>query len=215
MIRMKVRLTLTAPMLGTLPANEQIYRDFIASKAPEEERINVEDEVAALGVDAVAEKGMTIFPKFGNGSPFMYGYMLKGQFKAACSALRKVSESRSSKVKAYKKVVDQMVFVYPAQVPIILSGPITSLERSLRVSAPYGEYTCLAISEQIPAGSTMELTILILSASDEQVVREWLNYGSVHGLGQWRNAGYGTFAWELLERTEIKFAPDEVMQFAV
>ena len=49
---MKVKLTFTEAILGTSPADEDIYRTFIASKA--EDAATIEDEVAALGVDAVA-----------------------------------------------------------------------------------------------------------------------------------------------------------------
>lgn len=27
-------------------------------------------------------------------------------------------------------------------------------------------------------------------------VREWLDYGMLRGLGQWRNSGKGRFTWE-------------------
>ena len=57
---MKVRLTFLEPVLGTWPSNENVARDFIASKAPDASTI--EDEIAALGADVVADKGMTVFP---------------------------------------------------------------------------------------------------------------------------------------------------------
>lgn len=60
MKEIKVKLTFTEPILGTSPSNGEIYREFIGSKAPDAS--SVEDEVAALGADAVAEKGMTVFP---------------------------------------------------------------------------------------------------------------------------------------------------------
>ena len=50
---MKVKLTLTEGLLGTSPFNEEIYRDFIGSKSPDAS--TVEDELAALGDDAVTE----------------------------------------------------------------------------------------------------------------------------------------------------------------
>lgn len=43
---LKVKLTFTEPILGTCPQNEDIYRDFIGSKAPDAS--TVDDEVAAL-----------------------------------------------------------------------------------------------------------------------------------------------------------------------
>lgn len=58
MKELKVKLTFIEPILGTSPANPDIYREFIGSHAPD--AASVEDEVAALGADAVAEKSMTI-----------------------------------------------------------------------------------------------------------------------------------------------------------
>lgn len=42
-----VKLTFTEPILGTSPANEEIYREFIGGKSPD--AASVEEEVAALG----------------------------------------------------------------------------------------------------------------------------------------------------------------------
>lgn len=213
---MKVKLTFVEPVLGTSPANEDIYREFIASKAPVDERINIEDEVAALGVDEVVEKGMTIFPKLDDGTPFVYDYQLKGFFKGAASALRQIPGSRSSKVKAYKKKVDQLIFVTPRQIPVLLSGPTDTCQRPLRASTPQGERVSLAMSEEIPAGSALEFSVVMLNDDDEKLVREWLNYGVLHGFGQWRNSGKGRFTWECLgvENVDLTDA-DNVMAFGV
>ena len=59
MKKIKVKLTFVEPVLGTWPSNQNIAREFIASKSPD--AATVEDEVAALGADAVADKGMTVF----------------------------------------------------------------------------------------------------------------------------------------------------------
>ena len=84
---LKVKLTFTEPILGTSPANEEVYRDFIGTKAPD--AATVEDEVAALGADAVVEKGMTVFPRLDDGTPFLYDYQIKGFFKALCLSLHR------------------------------------------------------------------------------------------------------------------------------
>ena len=60
MIELKVRLTFIESLLGTSPANDDIYKEFVLSKAPD--AASAEEEIAALGADAVIEKGMTIFP---------------------------------------------------------------------------------------------------------------------------------------------------------
>lgn len=41
-----------------------------------------------------------------------------------------------------------------------------------------------------------EFTVLCLDESHEKVVREWLDYGALRGIGQWRNSGKGRFEWE-------------------
>lgn len=48
MKKLHVKMTFTEAVLGTWPSNQNIAREFIASKSPDAARI--EDEVAALGV---------------------------------------------------------------------------------------------------------------------------------------------------------------------
>lgn len=132
MKKLHIKLTFTEPLLGTSPANEDIYRDFIGSKAPD--AASVEDEVAALGADAVIEKGMTVFPRMEDGRPFFYDYQIKGFFKDSCGGLRKVTGSESSKIKAYKKEIDKLIFPQPRQIPISFDGEVGKCERPLRAS---------------------------------------------------------------------------------
>ena len=197
MQKIKIRLTLNEPMLGTSPGNENIYRDFVGSKAPDAG--TVDDEVAALGVDAVVEKGMTVFPRMEDGTPFLYDYQIKGFFKDTCGGLRKVSGTASSKIKAFKKEIDKLVFVEQRCIPIKFDGKITECQRPLRAQTMQGERVSLAISEQIPAGATAEFTVLCLSDDHVPAVMEWLNYGKYSGIGQWRNSGKGRFVWELVQ----------------
>lgn len=196
MKELKVRLTFLEPILGTSPSNEEIYRDFIGTKAPDAS--TVDDEVLAIGVDGVVEKGMTIFPKMEDGTPFFYDYQIKGFFKDTCGGLRKVKESESSKIKAYKKEIDKLIFPGPRRIPINFDGKIGECQRPLRTSGPTGERTALAISEEIPAGATCEITITLLCDDHEKAVIEWLNYGKFSGIGQWRNSGKGRYVWDLI-----------------
>ena len=57
----------------------------------------------------------------------------------------------------------------------------------------------LAHSETVPEGSTIEFDVTLFCDSHEAVFREWLNYGEVRGLGQWRNSGKGRFIWREIE----------------
>lgn len=192
-----VRLTFIEPILGTSPKNESVYRDFIGSKAPD--AASVEDEVAALGADAVAEKGMTVFPRMDDGTPFLYDYQIKGFFKDTCGGLRKVKGTESSKIKAFKKEIDRLIFPAPRCIPFKDYGEIGKCERPLRAQTMQGERISLACSEQINAGASVEFSITMFDDAQESAVREWLDYGVFSGIGQWRNSGMGRFKWEEIE----------------
>ena len=127
MKEIKVRITFTEPILGTSPANPDVYREFIGSKSPD--ALSVEDEVAALGADAVAEKAMTVFPRTEDGTPFLYDYQIKGFFKDTCGGLRKVKGTASEKIKAYKKEIDKLIFPEPRVIPLEFDGPVGECQR--------------------------------------------------------------------------------------
>lgn len=202
---LKVRLTFVEELLGTMPNDEEIYRNYIAAKAPDAS--TTEDEVAAVGIDEVVEKGMTIFPKLEDGRPFIYDYHIKGFFKDACSMLsraagkdpetgKKLPCNESSKLKAYKKEIDGCIFVEPRKIPINTSKELNVCQRPLRAQTAQGERVALSISESISEGASIEFSIKLLNAAHEKAVREWLDYGELRGLGQWRNSGKGRFTWE-------------------
>ena len=194
MKEMKVRLTLLEEILGTASNNPEIHSEFIASKAPDAK--SREEEIEAIGVDAEIEKGMTVFPRNAEGQPIMWDYQIKGFFKDACGMLRKVTDSKSSKIKAYKKEIDGLIFVQEREIPFQFDGKIGNCQRPLRAQTAQGERVSLANSETIPAGTTLEFTIECLVDSDMAAVREWLDYGRRRGLGQGRNSGKGKFQWE-------------------
>lgn len=193
----KVKVTLLEELLGSQSANEELQRSYIASKAPDASTI--EDEIAATSVDEVAENAMTIFPKLADGTPFIYDYQIRGFFKEACGALKKVEGTQSAKVKAHKKLIDNVVFVEPRQIPVDMQGMLMGkCERPLRASTPMGERVALASSETVPEGSTVEFDVIFLNDSDSKILTEWLDYGRFKGLGQWRNSGKGKFTYEII-----------------
>lgn len=193
---MKVKLTFTESILGTLPNDKEIAERFIASKAPDAP--TTAEEVEAVGVDAVVERGMTVFPRLEDGTPFIYDYQIRGFFKAAASAMAKVPGSKSSKIKAFKKTVDTLIFVDERKIPIEFDGEIGNCQRPLRASTPQGERVSLANSEEIAAGATIAFNVTCLNPEHEALVEEWLGYGKFNGLGQWRNGSHGRFTYELL-----------------
>ncbi|MDR1516469.1 MAG: hypothetical protein LBS45_12325 [Synergistaceae bacterium] len=200
MKKMRIKLTFEEQALGLSPSNPDVYREYIASKAPDS--LSVEEEVEAIGVDETVQKGMTIFPKLPDGTPFFWDYQIKGFFKDACGMLARVKDkdnaTESSKLKAYRKEIDGLVFVQPRNIPIKVSGPLSVLERPLRISG-LTERVALAISETVPVGSVMEFEVTLLKPSLDKLVIEWLDYGVLRGLSQWRNAGWGRFTYELAD----------------
>ena len=195
----KIRLTLTEEMLGTASANPDIHSEFIASKAPDAQKL--EDEVAALGADAVEKKGMTIFARDEDGDPCVWDYQIKGFFKDAAQMMKKVPGSASSALKAYKKEIDGAIFVYPRKIKLTMpeDGEIGVCQRPLRAQTMQGERVALASSETVPAGTTLTFTVQFLNKADVAPCVEWLNYGALRGLGQWRNSGKGRFLWDQMD----------------
>ena len=106
---MKVRLTLLEEALGTASNNPDIHAEFIASKAPDAK--TREEEIAAIGVDAETEKGMTVFARNAEGQPIFWEYQIRGMFKDSCGMLSNVPGSESKKLTNYKKKIDGLIFV--------------------------------------------------------------------------------------------------------
>lgn len=205
MIELKVNAKFVEELLGTCSNDPAIHSEFIASKAPDAP--SREEEVAAVGVDEVVERSMTVFPRE-NGKPFLYDYQIKGFFKDACGVLSRIAEkgedgkrkacNESSKLTAYKKIIDGLVFVSPRK--IFLEFPkgkiIGNCQRPLRGQTAQGERIALANSETAPIGTNISFVVKCLDDKLIKAVKEWLDYGSMRGIGQWRNSGKGRFEWK-------------------
>lgn len=196
MKKVKVQLVMVEQLLGTASNNPDIHGEFVASKGPNAQ--TKEEEILALGVGAVERKEMTVFPRE-SGKTFTWDYQIKGFFKDACSALRNVEDTKSSKIKAFKKFIDGLVFVSPRKImhQLPCGGEVGNCQRPLRGQTAQGERIALANSETVPSGTIMEFEITILKDELEEVVLEWLEYGSLKGLGGWRNSGMGRFSFKI------------------
>jgi hypothetical protein len=182
-------------LLGTVSGDKELAKEFIASKHPEEIQQDELDAIADL--DEEVEKSSTLFAKE-DGQPHLWDYQIKGFFKDACGMLRRVPGTSSSKIKAYKKVIDGLIFPRPRKIFINLNGELTWNERPIRVNTPQGERVALVRSEEAPAGSTINFDIVMLDDRLLDTVIDWLEYGEFRGLGQWRNSGMGRFTYALL-----------------
>lgn len=155
--------------------------------------------------------------------PYYYNYQIRGFFKDSCGLLtkgddvdeagKKVGSTESAKLKAYKKVIDGCIFVFPRRIAIDIpeyyldddgftmlpsrneDGSLKVIQRPIRISGPSGERVAIAASEMIPAGSRMKFTIGMTSLKFKPAIVEWLNYAVVHGISGWRNSGIGICRW--------------------
>ena len=199
MINLKVKVTTIEEMLGTSSADPNIYDTFIGSKAPD--AVTREEELEVISAEEYAEKTMTVVPRKG-GKPIVWDYQWKGFLKDACGMLRKVEGSECAKIKAYKKEIDGLIFVYPRAIPIEFKGEMGVCQRPLRGQTAQGERIALASSEIVPPGTTATFWLYVPD-EHEAVVYEWLDYGRLHGMCQWRNAGHGRFTYEILQNEEV------------
>ncbi len=204
MITYHIDLKFIQPILGTASSNPRIHEQFIASKAPDAP--SLKEEVAALGVEAVEQRGTTVFPKTKDGQPFLWDYMIKGFMKDACKSLREIGGSTSDKLVAYKTKIDTLIFPTPRNIKLNMpeGSCVRVLERPLRIDMPPYPRVALAASEMLDAGTTCSFDVKLLTdktkgtkskpgVSLEACLLEWFSYGQLRGLCQWRNAGYGAF----------------------
>jgi hypothetical protein len=208
MSKQKIRITLTEEMLGTKAANPAVFAEFIASKAPDDERRAEEIDDATKRAEALEEAkkaeeaGTTVFARK-DGVIGIYDYAVKGFFKDACGAMNRFdAEYRKGleKLSAYKSKIDGVIFVFPRFIPIQMptGGVVGVCERPLRADTAQGPRVSLCRSETVPVGSTMDIELLIMSKELEPYVDMWLDYAVLKGFGQWRNSGKGRATWERL-----------------
>lgn len=194
-----IELEFTEELLGTASNNPEVHADYIASKAPDAP--SRKDEIAAIGAVEYEEKGMTVFPRDEDGTPILWDYQVKGFFKESCGMLRRADDGLSKRLKAYKKEIDGLVFPYPRKIRLDLPprGFVGDLQRPLRAQTAQGERVALAHSETCPAGTRCRFEVKLLRRDLADLVCEWLGYGAVHGMGQWRNASYGRFVCRVVD----------------
>jgi len=191
----KVRLTFLEELLGTAPKDKELYDSYIAGKSPNVEETADEEHESCPTADDADEKGQTGFHRMPDGTPMVYDYTIKGFFKDACSMLSRCPGTKSKELRAFKKVIDGLVFIRPRKIPLILPEGATlgRLQRPLRAQTAQGERVALACSESAPPGTEIEFTINILGGVSKELLEEWLEYGTMRGMGQWRNASFGSF----------------------
>ena len=190
---MKIEITFTEPLLGTVAGDPEIAKDFILSKHPEGIQSDEEESLPET-----ITKATTFFARNDDNSPMLWDYQIKGFFKDACSMMLRVA--KVAELRAYKKIIDGLIFVSPRKITLLLAGDLTFIERPLRGQTAQGERIALARSQAAPIGTKIQFEVSLLKPSLKKYVKKWLDYGALRGLGQWRNSGMGRFEWHEIKQ---------------
>lgn len=199
------RMTGITPILGSQPADPEIRTKYIASRAPSTQQM--EEEADYLPEESVGN-GVTVFLKNqADQAICLMDYMIVAFFKESIKSL-----SAQTGVLQARSKCDQFLFAEPRLIPITREGEIITerdriCERTLRATTMQGDRTALAASEQIDAPWQVEFTLMLIDNAGTakskpltwEAIETALDYGALHGLGQWRNGGYGRFTWEKVE----------------
>lgn len=197
MQRHTIGLEFITPLLGTCPKSGTLYEEWVASLAPDPDI----GELEVADVQEAEEAGWTGFLQNGDG-PYLSSHVIRGFCKGACYMLRRVKGSESKKLTAYKKMVDNGLFVEPRVIHLALpeGEEMGVLERGMRVQTPRGERNCLARSDTAPVGTKVEFEFVYYDGTFSlPLLEEWLAHGQYHGIGAWRGSGgKGRFTFEVL-----------------
>jgi len=196
-----VEFVLTEPILGTVPKDPEIYKNYIATKKNSKGELlipcddMIDEEVATVPVDVDVEKaGWTGFHSDENGC-FLYNYAIMGFLKESGNTLKE-----QLGIKGLRSKIDQYVFVEPRRI-YLKAKPDGWLERPLRAMTRQGPRVTLVRSDYISEGTKFSVKIRVLENKEikENVLREILEYGQYRGLGQFRNGSYGQFVFVMQE----------------
>ena len=198
----KYKATFTEGLLATKPNDETVHETYIAAKRAEgTAQDELDAEAKTFAEIERLEKGTTVFHRNNDGKPIVWDYQIKGFLKDAIKALRRDPKSACAALKNYKGVIDGSVFVKPRQIVLNLpkGAEIGTCQRPLRAQTPQGERVALAQSEEAPAGTTIEFSVITLCPGLDKALNECWEYAQLRFMGAWRNSGKGT-----AEITEVK-----------
>jgi hypothetical protein len=188
---MKIKITLTEDMLGTVPKDKAIYTTYIGGLKPPGTP-SLENELEDV-VEA-EEKGWTGFHRDGNGL-FVLDYYIKGFLKHSANV-----QKETLGIKALRSKITDFVFVFPRKVYLGKKEPDGVFERPRQGMTPQGPKTSLARSDYVAAGTKFAFELRFFPPHKEitrKVIESILEYGAYMGFGQFRNGSFGRFTFEI------------------
>lgn len=198
--KFSVRINFIESILGSAPADPDIFTRFVSAKAPSPWLQAEENDTIP---ERTQDTGATVFHQDETGL-FLFDYHLKGFLKEAGNVLK---DTDGIKIKNLRSKIDNYVFIQPRRIYLMRDGKLVReeddvLERPLRGMTARGERVSLVKSEVVHPPVYIEAAIEVLQHKEVNVnvVRKLLDYGRFKGIGQWRNGGWGRFEWEELKQ---------------
>lgn len=204
----KFKLTGTSPILGSIAMDKKVFTEYLATKGKTEE----EKSKAMADVDnvpegeEVVENKATGFYRDEDGNFILKEYQVKGFLKEAARCLKDQLHlvAPVSKIDNFVFIQETNLIIYTSTGDTITQSDAI-LDRPLRAMTAQGPRVALAFSEMLNDWS-IEFTLRVIqnegskksAAMTMDVIEELLDYGSLKGLLQWRNGGYGKFTYEAI-----------------
>lgn len=187
----KLHVRLLTPLLGTVAGNQDLWSEFIATKAPP--TINdIEDSGTEFEVTEDERPGHTTFYTDLEGHPIIRSYQIKGALKEWGNIVRPQLH-----IANLRHHIDTEVFVYP-KTTILAEMVDGTLARPLRARTPKGPRVTLVSSDKIdpPKDWVFDLRVFKGSQLTKEVLNAVCEFGAYIGIGQWRTGEYGQVeAW--------------------
>jgi len=107
-------------------------------------------------------------------------------------------------IKNLRNKVLNWVYVWPRRIYLQLE-PDGCLERPLMAMTKLGPRVSLAKSDYVNEGLTFDVEVEILDNPDinEETIDTLMSFGKYKGLGQWRNASWGSFSFKKISHSEF------------
>lgn len=198
-MKYSVEITFTEPLLASSPEDPKVYEQFIASR----KRTDAEErgeEVDTLPAEIVEKIGSSVFHRDTKGL-FLFDYKLRGFLKEAAAAV-----TGKGGITAFKSKIDKWVFVTPRRLYLQNNGAVVTKadgteQRPVRAVTAQGPRVALKKSEFVNPGTHFSAEILVLPLGEKEITKEriceWLEYGKLTGIGEWRTGSYGRFDFHL------------------
>ena len=200
----KIKLFFFTEILGSCPADKEIYSKYIAKNrldAP-----TIQDELQMVPEEEVIEQGTTCFlvrtHGKDKGKPCLASYTILGFMKEKTKFLRQEPGNGFDKFTNYKSKIDGNFNIDKPFITLHLpeGEEMGICQRPLRAETAQGPRVALASSLTCPPGTTCEFELYINNKEFNKYAIGCLKKGFLSGTGQWRSSQQkGRFLFEIYD----------------